>query len=155
MKYKLEKREKNEAKIKLYWLKTLTSGSDTLLVSAEMNAHPKIQKEASKDPERDLQKNIQYLQEEVDASVSTKLNALFEPERENVSFSSHESDEVAIKPRQELQEYKKEKMDAKLVADAKMETFGKELVANQDQNYTGDRKGQYLIDTLQSQKEKV
>ena len=67
MKYKLEKREKNEAKIKLYWLKTLTSGSDTLLVSAEMNAHPKIQKEASKDPERYLQKNIQPLQEEVDA----------------------------------------------------------------------------------------
>ena len=70
-------------------------------------------------------RNIQSFQEEVDASVYAKLSAFFEIERENVSSSSHESDEVAIKPRKELQEHKEEKMTAKIVADAKQENLGK------------------------------
>ena len=145
----------NEAYTKQDCLKTLTSGSDALSVSAEINTQLKSQKAASKDLERELQKNIQSLQEEVDASVSAKLNTLFELERENVLSRSHESDEVMIKTRQELQESEKSTMAAKLVADAKLETLGKKLAAKQAQKAARDRREQYLIEKLQLLREEV
>ena len=56
---------------------------------------------------------------------------------------------MEIKPRQELQEGKKVTMDAKLVADAKIDTLDKELASNQAQKVVGDLREQYLIVKLQ------
>ena len=121
----MKKRKNNEANTKLDFLKNFTSVSDALSVISEINTHLNGQKEASKDLGHELQKKYTVLSRGSWCLVYAKLSAFFEIERENVSSSSHESDEVAIKPRKELQEHKEEKMTAKIVADAKQENLGK------------------------------